>query len=174
MGNTGLDKKNAFLLASQSQPSWPLRHSPQQSLQQPSLPLYSGLNQQAGYRQPQQQPYHYQHPSQGQTFGTQQSQYSTQNQGHMQGQPFPSNHDWNDQSMGGSTVFSPDPHDNGQFRASIMPRQPVTPTPQPQQQFQQGQQNPPWFGENIRNMYMASGQQGDRQGSVGAPGPSET
>lgn len=174
MGGTGMDKKNAFLLASQGQPSRPPGHSPQQSFQQPSYPQQPGGYQQSGYQQPQQQQHYYQNQNHNQTFSTQQPQYNNLPQGQMQGQLFSSNQNWNNQGAGDSGVFSPEPQEGGQFQGSVPPRQQATPTPQlqqQQQQLQQNQPNPPWLNENIRNIYAASGQQGDGQATAGASGP---
>lgn len=71
MGGTGVDKKNAFFLASQRQPSGPSGHSPQNSFQQQPYSQHPGGYQQSGYQQPsQQQQQYYQNPMQNQPFST--------------------------------------------------------------------------------------------------------
>ncbi|EMD86517.1 hypothetical protein COCC4DRAFT_166974 [Bipolaris maydis ATCC 48331] len=166
MGGTGLDKKNAFLLASQSQPSYPHGHPPQQSFERPFYGQQPGNYPQPGYQQPQQQPQYYQNPNQNQGFNPHQPQYNNVPQGQMQGQPSTFNENWNNQRAGNSGVFSPAPQNGGQFTDSVPPRQQVTPSPQPQQT----QPNPQWLGENIKNMYAVSGQQSNAQAMAGAGG----
>jgi len=175
MGGAGMDKKNAFLLASQAQPSRPMGHSPQRSFEQPYLPKQGDFSQ-SSYQQPQQN--YYQNSMQNQAFGGQQPPFNNPPPGHMQGQMFSSNHNWNSQSTANASVFSPEPQDRGQLQSPIPPRQQGTPTPQSQQQQQQQQQqsqqispNPTWLNESIRDMYSASGKQSDGQMTGGTSAP---
>ncbi|EMD70221.1 hypothetical protein COCSADRAFT_177807 [Bipolaris sorokiniana ND90Pr] len=166
MGGTGLDKKNAFLLASQSQPSYPHGHSPQQSFEKSFFGQQPGAYPQPGYQQPQQQQQYYQNPNHNQGFNPQQPQYKIPPQGQMQGQPSTFSENWNNQGAGNSGTFSPAPQNGGHLADSVPPRQQVTPSPQPQQT----QPNPRWLDENIKNIYVASGQRVDGQATAGTGG----
>jgi len=163
MGGTGVDKKTAFLLASQGQPlANHQQQPPQQGLQQPP-PLRQGVQQQGfqpqGFQQPgvqqqqqQQQQQYYQYQNLAPQPG-----YPDSSHMQMQAQLFPTSQPWN------PVVNTPfQESGEGQNQTSAPQQPPQTPPPQQQQQQQQ-QPNPPWFNQSIQALYAASGQQGAGQ-----------
>lgn len=146
MEGTRLDKKNAFFLASQNQPSGPPRHLPQQSSPQQPLQEYG----------------RYQH--QRSNSGVHQPQYQNAPQ---QDNHYSGHQDWDSRSASNLAAFAPEPQHEEHFQGSTSHRHQVTPSPIPQQY---SQPNMPSFNENIRDMYAASGQRRDDQATSGASG----
>lgn len=153
-GNDKRIGKAAFTQMAQNQSGRAMGHSPQQSFQQPPIQQYGQYPQQSSTfagLQPQNQASQY--PSQYAP------QYPPQQQnpsgtGFYPQQP-PTNYG----------TYVPGPSQAGQFQGSAPRAQQASPSPNPQQQA------PSWFGEEIRNMHAASGQQGDEQTLAGAGGP---
>ena len=166
MEGTPLDKKQAFYLASQSQPGRQPAHSPQHSFQHHHPP--PPAQRFHGFQQQQQQPYHQQHDR-----DAYQSQQSFPSQ-HQQPPSAPQN--WDPQTDRYARVYTPEPQPGSSPFQGAAPRnqQHGTPSPHPgqqqQQQQQQGRSDMPRFNEDIRNLYEASGPQGHEQGASGAGG----
>lgn len=155
MGGSVMDKKNAFLMASQKPMGHSPGHSPSQSFQQPSYPQnFAGYQQPSNPQMQQQQQSYYPSQMQNQQFSAQ-PQYSNTQPGHVQGGPYSSNQGWNAQASSNPGIFAPVPQDGGaQFQGAM--QQVGAISQQQQQQEQQQQQhssvNPQWLNEKIRNM----------------------
>ncbi|OAG06722.1 uncharacterized protein CC84DRAFT_1142712 [Paraphaeosphaeria sporulosa] len=154
LGDKRMDKA-AFTHASQNHSSRPMGHSPQQSFQQSPDQQYARYQQQQSstFGAPQPQYQSSQHPA---------SQYTPQYPAQHQN---PSSQEWYAQQSRNSSAYVPEPQQGGQFQSSVPHTQQTSPSPNRQQQ---AQLNPPWLGEEIRNMHAASGQLGDEQSSAGA------
>ncbi|KAF1973001.1 hypothetical protein BU23DRAFT_599204 [Bimuria novae-zelandiae CBS 107.79] len=144
MDGAGMDKRQAFFLAAQSQPSRAQGHSPQHSLHHP-FPQQQGRYQQS-YQRP---PYQQQERDSHQNWDPQPDMYS------------------------GGYIPEPQQH-GVPFQGSSPRAQQATPSPHPHpQQQQQGRLDMPQFKENIRDMYEPSGRPRDDQVAGGASGPSD-